>query len=192
VADGADGPRRAGAAGPVGRTALADGDDGDDGAATDSAARFVTDGNALGADDAVGTGGFPFPGWGGAADEHGDRGPSNGAAVYCRTGSPVGTDSCDVGACDVGAACIVCSCAAESDADRRSAAAASDECAPDDRERPAIHDDRVSASHQHPIQQHHTVATTSHQHASRTHQHSFQLSASQPVSRPWRRRIRTR
>jgi hypothetical protein len=181
VADGTRRARRAGAAGPVGRTGVAD----DDEATTDGPGCFVTDGNAPGADVYVDTGGISFPG-GDAADDHGDT-ADGGVAVYNRTGSPVdsGADTCS----GDHRAARASACATRSDTVRRSATAASDECAPDDRDRDA---DNCDTNQRTASQHNHAAAATSHQHASSIHQHIDQPASHRPVSRPCWRWIRTR
>jgi hypothetical protein len=181
VADGARRARRAGAAGPVDRTGLADNDE----TCTDAAACFVTDGNAPGADVYVSTGGFPFPG-GDATDDHGDT-ADGGAAVYNRTGCAIGSGADVCSGAD--RAARASACATRSDTVRRSATVASDECAPDDRDRDA---DNRDTNQRTASQHNHTAAATSHQHAASIHQHIDQPANHKPVSRPCWRRIRTR
>jgi hypothetical protein len=183
VANGTRRARRAGAAGPVGRTGVADGD----APGVDGAVCFVTDGNAPRADEDVSTGGIPFPG-GDAADDHGDT-ADGGAAVYNRTGTPIGSGTDVCSGVDCAARASACPCASRSDTVRRSATAASDECTPDDRDRDA---DNRDTNQRTASQHNHTAATTSHQHAASIHQHIDQPANHKPVSRPCWRWIRTR
>jgi hypothetical protein len=174
---------RAGAAGPVGRTGVAD----DDEAGTDGPACFVTDGNAPGAD--------VYRRAPGASPSRGATPPTTTGTR--RTAAPPSTtaparparrpasDVCS----GVDRAARASACATRSDTVRRSATAASDECAPDDRDRDA---DNCDTNQRTASQHNHAAAATSHQHASSIHQHIDQPASHRPVSRPCWRWIRTR